>query len=199
MVSRTADVAVSALIAACLLAGALAQEPDESASFEACDSDSDFCTELQLRSKFEPADMVLEFTSASEETSNGNLRGNFVDSNPYLATLPGDGVGQNLVTLGACGVQTPHTHPRGTEFSYAVNGAVRVVRFAHFRARPGRGGAALPLPALAHRPPPCTECVVAGSGVCVGGVARTQSGGCVPPLGHPRVPAGGPRGGGVPL
>ena len=44
--------------------------------------------------------------------------------NPFLSTLPGDGNGQTLVTLGPCAGNTIHTHPRGSEISFVTYGEV---------------------------------------------------------------------------
>lgn len=46
----------------------------------------------------------------------------FVNQNQGLATLPGDGVGQNLITLEPCAINQPHVHPRGTEISFITKG-----------------------------------------------------------------------------
>ena len=46
----------------------------------------------------------------------------FVNNNQALATLPGAGVGQNLVSLAPCAVNQPHVHPRGTEISHVTKG-----------------------------------------------------------------------------
>ena len=46
----------------------------------------------------------------------------FVNNNQALATLPGDGVGQNLITLAPCAINQPHVHPRGTEISHITKG-----------------------------------------------------------------------------
>lgn len=62
---------------------------------------------------------------ASEETPNGSIRPNQVTTNPFLSTLPGDGNGQTLVTLGPCASNTPHTHPRGSEISYLLYGELQ--------------------------------------------------------------------------
>ena len=47
-----------------------------------------------------------------------------VGQNPFLSTLPGDGNGQTLVKLGPCASNTPHTHPRGSEISTVLYGAL---------------------------------------------------------------------------
>jgi len=46
----------------------------------------------------------------------------FVNNNQALATLPGDGVGQNLITLAPCAINQPHVHPRGTEIVHITQG-----------------------------------------------------------------------------
>lgn len=47
--------------------------------------------------------------------------------------------------LGPCGINTPHTHPRATEFNFAVNGTFRVgtlqengARFVYNELKPGQ-------------------------------------------------------------
>ena len=47
-----------------------------------------------------------------------------VSQNPFLSTLPGDGNGQTLVTLGPCSGNTVHTHPRGSEISFVTYGEI---------------------------------------------------------------------------
>lgn len=42
----------------------------------------------------------------------------FVNNSQALATLGGDGLGQNLITLEPCAIKQPHAHPRGTEVSF---------------------------------------------------------------------------------
>ena len=51
----------------------------------------------------------------------------FVNNNQALATLPGGGVGQNLVSLAPCAVNQPHVHPRGTEISHVTKGTSATV------------------------------------------------------------------------
>ena len=46
----------------------------------------------------------------------------FVQNNQVLATLPGDGVGQNLISVEACAINQPHVHPRGTEITHITKG-----------------------------------------------------------------------------
>lgn len=47
-----------------------------------------------------------------------------VSQNPFQSTLPGDGNGQTLVTLGPCSGNTVHTHPRGSEISFVTYGNI---------------------------------------------------------------------------
>lgn len=85
-------------------------------------SDLDFMTELSQRQEFDANDFVFKFKKESDHTKFGNLRPMFVDANPALATLPGDGASQNLVTVGPCAINQPHTHPRGTQISHVTEG-----------------------------------------------------------------------------
>ena len=48
----------------------------------------------------------------------------FINNNQALATLPNDGVGQNLAHLEPCAIFQPHVHPRGTEVAYVTDGKV---------------------------------------------------------------------------
>lgn len=85
--------------------------------------EKDFMAEQDTRLLFQPEDFVFPFTDIEVEGPGGNLRPSVVSTNPFLGTLPGDGTGQNLVTLTACGVNQPHNHPRGTETSFIVKGS----------------------------------------------------------------------------
>lgn len=87
-------------------------------------SDLDFFPELTVREEFPASDFVFKFESVDQQTKFGNLRNLFVNNDPALATLPNDGVGQNLVTVGPCAVNQPHTHPRGTEISHVTEGTL---------------------------------------------------------------------------
>lgn len=68
-----------------------------------------------LRQDFEPAEFVFKFAENEPEAEGpgGNLRPSLIFNNELLGALPGEGNGQNLVTLEACGVNQPHHHPRG--------------------------------------------------------------------------------------
>lgn len=85
-------------------------------------SDLNFIPELEQRQQFDSDDFLFKFEKTSEKTPFGDLRPMFVDFNAALATLPGDGASQNLVTVGPCAVNQPHNHPRATQISHVTEG-----------------------------------------------------------------------------
>ena len=96
-------------------------------------SDLDFIPEQTQRAEFPASDFIFPFTEAETVTPFGNLRNLFINQDPILATLPHGGVAQNLVTLGPCAINQPHSHPRGTEISHVTEGTSPPSRFpAHF-------------------------------------------------------------------
>lgn len=111
MASSTICIVVAVVLSVCVMAGAT-YPTDE----------LDFKSELMQRSAFSAADFIFKFTKADTSNANGNLRGLFVNTDPALATLPGDGVAQNLVTIAGCAINQPHNHPRGTEISHVTKG-----------------------------------------------------------------------------
>ena len=50
-------------------------------------------------------------------TDGGAIRSSNIGNFPALAHL---GVSYNLVNLEPCGINSPHTHPRGTELSFVI-------------------------------------------------------------------------------
>lgn len=42
-----------------------------------------------------------------------------------MPALVGNGMAMTIGFLGPCGMNTPHTHPRATEFNFAVNGSLQ--------------------------------------------------------------------------
>lgn len=82
----------------------------------------DFATEDVQRSQFKASDFLLDFAKAGASTPFGSVKGENVNTKPALATLPNGGVTQTLVTLEACAINQPHSHPRGTEFSFVTKG-----------------------------------------------------------------------------
>ncbi|KAK9809020.1 hypothetical protein WJX72_008010 [[Myrmecia] bisecta] len=79
-----------------------------------------------MRRQSEYTGIVYNFNTGhpAETTPNGNIQQNQVGNNPFLSTLPGDGNGQTLVTMGPCAGNTPHTHPRGSEISFLLYGQI---------------------------------------------------------------------------
>jgi hypothetical protein len=49
--------------------------------------------------------------------------------------LVGNGIALSVGFLGPCGLNTPHTHPRATEFNFAVNGTLRAGMIGENEAR----------------------------------------------------------------
>jgi quercetin dioxygenase-like cupin family protein len=84
-------------------------------------------TEARTREDVNYTGFVFDFdvARASDTTPNGMIQPNQVNSNPFLSTLPGDGNGQTLVTLGPCAGNTPHNHPRGSEISFVLYGSMQ--------------------------------------------------------------------------
>ncbi|KAK9823393.1 hypothetical protein WJX72_002454 [[Myrmecia] bisecta] len=83
-------------------------------------------TEPRLRAQSGYEGVIFDFKTAkaSDVTPNGMIQQNQASSNPFLSTLPGDGNGQTLVTMGPCAGNTPHTHPRGSEISFLLYGEI---------------------------------------------------------------------------
>ncbi len=46
-------------------------------------------------------------------------------SSENMPALVGNGMAMTIGFLGPCGMNTPHTHPRATEFNFAVNGSLK--------------------------------------------------------------------------
>jgi quercetin dioxygenase-like cupin family protein len=87
--------------------------------------DLDLHSEQQARMDFDLSDFVFKFED--EETGpGGSIRGQTITNTPILGTLPGEGIAQTRVTLEACGINQPHTHPAGTEFFYILSGNVNI-------------------------------------------------------------------------
>lgn len=109
-------------VALCTLSAVRSQPFD----FEAVKAEPDISEAVQRREN-NYTGFTFNFTTASpgtDVTPNGMLQANQVSTNPFLSTLSGDGNGQTLVTLGPCASNTPHTHPRGSEISFVLYGAI---------------------------------------------------------------------------
>ena len=46
-------------------------------------------------------------------------------SSASFPAVIGNGMAMTIGFLGPCGMNTPHTHPRATEFNFAVNGTLQ--------------------------------------------------------------------------
>jgi len=125
-------VCVMVLVFSALVGVSVAASPDL--------SDLDFQTELAQREEFPASDFIFKFPTEDQSTKFGNLRNLFINNDPILATLPNGGVAQNLVTLEACAVNQPHSHPRGTEISFVTEGVLLFGFVEENGGRPFVGG-----------------------------------------------------------
>jgi oxalate decarboxylase/phosphoglucose isomerase-like protein (cupin superfamily) len=119
----------SSLVAALVGAAVLTASPAAvdarlltSASPAVPTAELDFMTEQMQRANFE--EFKVSLNEPAVENDAGSLAARFVDTDPVLATLPNDGVGQAFVTLRACAINQPHVHPRGTELAFVTKGSV---------------------------------------------------------------------------
>ncbi|KAL3158143.1 hypothetical protein ABBQ32_011738 [Trebouxia sp. C0010 RCD-2024] len=94
-------------------------------------------SEAQQRRDFPTSSFTFAFDTPDTSTPGGNLSGLFVSNDQALATLPGAGVGQNLVSLAPCAVNQPHVHPRGTEISHITQGELL---FGFIEENPNQAG-----------------------------------------------------------
>lgn len=72
-------------------------------------------------------DFVFDFFnpiagSISSTGPDGHITSAKLDTFPVLV---GEGISMSVGFLGPCGLNTPHIHPRATEFNFAVNGTLR--------------------------------------------------------------------------
>ena len=83
------------------------------------------------------ADMKFDFFKpAPDEITATGLDGIIVTARQdTFPALVGSGVALAVGFLGPCGMNTPHTHPRGSEFNLAVNGTLRTGLLAENNAR----------------------------------------------------------------
>lgn len=68
----------------------------------------------------------------SSNGPNGHITSAKLDTFPVLVT---QGVSMSVGFLGPCGLNTLHTHPRATEFNFAVNGTLRTEMIQENRVR----------------------------------------------------------------
>jgi hypothetical protein len=85
--------------------------------------ESAFLSEITVRKNFPDAAFKTAFDTVVADFPGGSARSNQVGQNPFLGSLPGEGLSQLVLTLNGCGVNGLHVHPRGTESVFMVTGA----------------------------------------------------------------------------
>jgi len=71
------------------------------------------------------SDFTFNFLQTAQNTPPAGKGGNLIlaDRTSFPAAI-GNGASMAIGYLGPCGMFTPHTHPRATEFTYVVNGTL---------------------------------------------------------------------------
>jgi hypothetical protein len=82
-----------------------------------------FVPEEQQRKSFPVSDFIFDFNTPSVQTSGADVGVSFISNNKILGTLPGNGIGHELVTMKPCSIVQPHIHPRASESTFLINGA----------------------------------------------------------------------------
>ncbi|KAI0076526.1 RmlC-like cupin [Panus rudis PR-1116 ss-1] len=80
-------------------------------------------------------DFVFDFLHATSGESDGAGGHTVAASSSNMPALIGNGMAMTIGFLGPCGFNTPHTHPRATEFNFAVNGTLQTGFLAENGAR----------------------------------------------------------------
>lgn len=85
-------------------------------------------TEVDRINLLNDTDFVFDFFNpAPDSITASGLDGHIVTAKrDTFPALVGSGLALSVGFLGPCGLNTPHTHPRATEFNFAVNGTLRV-------------------------------------------------------------------------
>ncbi|KAI0790770.1 RmlC-like cupin domain-containing protein, partial [Abortiporus biennis] len=78
---------------------------------------------------------VFDFLHPETGESDGAGGHTVAASSTNFPALVGTGMAMTIGFLEACGYNTPHTHPRGTEFNFAVNGTLSAGFLAENGAR----------------------------------------------------------------
>jgi oxalate decarboxylase/phosphoglucose isomerase-like protein (cupin superfamily) len=73
----------------------------------------------------ENSEYEFDFVSAITGVTTGTAGHSVTASSLNFPALVGTGMSMTIGFLGPCGLNTPHTHPRGTELNYVVNGTLR--------------------------------------------------------------------------
>ncbi|KAI0806035.1 RmlC-like cupin domain-containing protein [Irpex lacteus] len=68
---------------------------------------------------------VFDFLHSASGISTGAGGHTVAASSENMPALVGNGMAMTIGFLGPCGMNTPHTHPRATEFNFAVNGSLK--------------------------------------------------------------------------
>ena len=55
-------------------------------------------------------------------TAAGTIQNMDLSSNAFLSTLPNKGLAQNVDVFSPCTINVPHSHPRGNEIYYVIDG-----------------------------------------------------------------------------
>ena len=72
-------------------------------------------------------DYVFDFFNATPAAVNSGEDGSVTMARrDTFPALVGSGVAMAVGRIGPCGLNTPHTHPRASEFNYAINGTFQV-------------------------------------------------------------------------
>ncbi|THH00092.1 hypothetical protein EW026_g2390 [Hermanssonia centrifuga] len=80
-------------------------------------------------------EFVFDFLHAAVGETTGAGGHTVAASSTTFPALIGNGMAMTIGFLGPCGYNTPHTHPRATEFNFAVNGTLQTGFLAENGAR----------------------------------------------------------------
>jgi Cupin len=86
-------------------------------------------TEVDRVNFLNASEFVFDFFHPNDpaSTTGSGFDGRIVTAKrDTFPPLVGAGVSMSVGFLGPCGLNTPHVHPRGTEFNIAINGTLRV-------------------------------------------------------------------------
>lgn len=95
-------------------------------------------TQLQRINLLADSDFIFDFNNFTTGRPGLALGkdGHTIAANAgTMPALIGEGVSITLGVIGPCGMNTPHTHPRATEFNYVVNGSFTTGMFQENGAR----------------------------------------------------------------
>ena len=125
--------AATAFLAVVASASPLSRRQTGSAGLDTKENDSAFVASLETAATvvdrlalLQPSDQVYDFGKATGNSSNtvGNGGHTVKADRKVFPALVGTGVAMTVGFLGPCGFNTPHTHPRSSEFNIVVEGAL---------------------------------------------------------------------------